>query len=106
MDTQDAIRHKYEELKAASGSQDIDTINNIVVQILTLLHKQWGSMAGTQKYTYEEAYCLVDHTFMVHRQTKQDTSDSNYLNEIGLQIGRDLQPVLAASARNANRKVS
>ncbi|GAB3888630.1 hypothetical protein [Spirosoma agri] len=100
MNPQDIIRTKYEELKsAATGTQDLDTINDIVVDILSTLHKQWSSMAGTQKDTYEEAYCLVDNTFSAHQRTKQDTSNSYYLNEIGVQIGRDLYPVLASPAR-------
>ncbi|QIP12744.1 hypothetical protein G8759_08960 [Spirosoma aureum] len=103
MDAQDAIRYKYEELKSASGSQDLETINEIVVDILSLLHKQWSSMAGTRKDTYEEAYCLVDNTFTAHQTTKQDTTNSYYLNEIGLQIGRDLHPVLATPPLRPSR---
>ena len=105
MKPQDVIRTKYEELKsAATDSQNLDTINDIVVDILSTLHKQWIVMAGTQKDTYEEAYCLVDITVSAHQRTKQDTSNSFYLNEIGVQIGRDLYPVLASPARKAPGK--
>ncbi|MCK8490912.1 MULTISPECIES: hypothetical protein [Spirosoma] len=101
MDTQDTIKYKYEALKAASVSQDLGTINDLVVDILSLLHKEWSSVAGIQKDTFEEAYCQVDNTFAAHKKTKQDTSNSSYLNEIGLQIGRDLYPVLSSPTRRS-----
>lgn len=96
-----SLAQKYAELRAvaANATADIDTVNEIMIDILQLLHDRFAETTGSQKIAYEQAYSYLDYTVSAHRATKQDTSNQFYLNEVGLQVGRDISSVLSKVSR-------
>ncbi|WP_338870502.1 hypothetical protein WBJ53_22940 [Spirosoma sp. SC4-14] len=78
------LLQKYTELKAAAAvATDVDAVNELMVDILQLLHQQFTETSGSQKAVYERAYSFLNCTVSAHYSTRQDTSNQYYLSEMG-----------------------
>lgn len=94
------LSQKYAELKiAATTATDINAVNELMVDILQLLHQEFIETSGSQKAVYERAYSFLNCTVSAHNSTKQDTSNQYYLSEMGQQVGRDIEGALYAARK-------
>ncbi|WP_338877009.1 hypothetical protein WBJ53_15240 [Spirosoma sp. SC4-14] len=102
-----SLVQKYALLKSvAADSADIEVVNQLMIDILRLLHDEFAHTSGKQRAAYERAYSLLDCTLSAHFSTRQDTQNPFYVSEVSYQVGRDIEMVLPRPQVLAQKGVS